>query len=210
MKSSTKDSRRVRVCNPRASKIPRGLSLMPERSIFEVNSNYNATQVGGVLGISDIAQGVGYNQRKGALIHPRRLEIRFLIENLGSAQDVRLILGQLMYDEATLSATNFVNPLGGAAWNIVAPYNRDYVGQSQSDRRLRIIRDEIFHVSNTWKTSQHWFFTVSESEMDLIRYLDSNASNQPIKGALVMYSAGSTVANGPTLQWYARLEFTDA
>ncbi len=192
--------------------VPRALPYRPELSNFDVNySGTCATTFTNAL-ISSIAQGAAYNNRDGSVVTPSSLEITGQITSLSSIENatVRVILAKCRYDQATQTATDAVNPSGGSSFNIVGAYNRDFVGQADSDTRLVILKDEIFTM-NTGSRLNVVFYWKIKTE-GLIRWLSSNASNIPVDGGYSIFFVCNTssVVTFPSINFYSRLVFADS
>ncbi len=204
---SAKSTKKLRRQTPRQPKL-RTLTL--EKNIWDLNASLTCANAYGVLSLASVSQGASYNQRDGAILHPEFLQVRGVIAmDPAGANSVRIILAQLHYDQANLTATDAVAPLGGVNWNITGAYNRDFVGQGLSDRRMTILHDETFVNSTNWHATHHYELRIRLS--GIIRYLQSNATNVPIDGGLVLfYCDAPTTAVHATVQHYSRLVFTDA
>ncbi len=184
--------------------------MVLEKQIYDLNASLTCANAFGTVQLSSLAQGSGFNNRDGSIIHPESITVRGVVafDPVGS-NTCRVILARLRYDGANLTATDAVSPTGGVNWNMTGAYNRDFVGQSEYDRRLVILKDEVFVAGPNWHSVHHFEWRIPVG--GIIRYINSNASNVPVDGALVLFYADApTTAVHATIQHYSRLTFTDA
>ncbi len=197
------------------AKIPRNMGITPEVSVFDVNTNFATTLAYQVLPLSNLLQGDAFNNRDGSVVQAKHIRVRITCQAPATSviwSYARFILALSRYDQQALAITDAVNPGGSTAWNVTGAYNQDFVGQSNSDRRLIILQDKTlaFNTGGVNSAVIEWDMPLNH----LIRWLASNSSNYPVDGGLVLFFCGQAssldAGSYPTAYVYSRLEFLDS
>ncbi len=182
-----------------------------ELNVLDVNFNQVLTTAFVNLPLSTVTQGAAFYQRDGTVVAPKSLRIglNVFVPSPVNTCTARVVLARVKYDNSLVSNTDAVNPAGGSGWNTVSDYNRDFVGQTKSDRRLDILKDETFCFSANGcsNISREWDIPLD----GLIRFPQSSATAPPITGGLVLFMCDNpSGAVHATLLGYSRLLFADA
>lgn len=204
MQASMKKARRPL----KASRVPKRIPYRPEIRYFDATQASTAiTSTPSTLVLTDMATGDAARTRDGPVINLLRITIRMTASAGSSNTSSRVVLARLLYDQATMAATDALENASTASM-----YNRDFVAPRREGNRMEILADWFFGQSLDWNTvlTKHWEIELSGVDKPFVRYLESNATNVPIFGALVLFFIGSSAANGSSVAVQSRVEFLDS
>ncbi len=159
---------------------------------------------------STIAPGDNDQERQGNLISPLRYSVRGLVARGAGDAYLRLIVVQLLYDAAAVTAADPLETTGSAAV-VYSTHNRDFVAPNKQANRMVVLSDTTFNV-DTYHPLQHFFQTFDKAELQskTIRYLDSAGSNIPIMGALGYFVYSNVNASHPMFYATTRVDYVDS
>jgi hypothetical protein len=194
--------------------IPRQIAYEPELKYFDtvkasaVNGFYITPQL---FDLSQVPTAGLPTVRDGLLIRPIRLEMRARIARNNSDDFCRFSIIQFRTDVAAISASDIYS-LAITSKNL-APFERQLFGDGiNQDSRAVVLYDHHYPVSSV--PIQHHVdlaFDFSSKKENLIRYLQSGATNAPVTGALALVTTGTyNGAAGPVLEFVARLLYVDS
>lgn len=197
----------------RVAQLPRSLPILaPELQFYDITSTYTSVPAGSSLALSGLSQGDGANNRDGVVIHPVSLELRLGMICGLSTDSIRVIISRHLTDLAPYNVTQILESVT-AGIGFVSPYNMEYHGQSQADRRIEILYDTTINVGTDWHNRQTRSVSIplNTAKHNLIRYLTGNGTNVPIMGGLMFQTFGNQAGvNAPIIVVYSRLHFLDA
>ncbi len=208
MQNSRKMTRRANKAD-----IPKRLVYRPEIRYYDTTQALtNVTTTASTLVLTDMPTGDAARTRDGPVINLLRTSIRLQAKGANGAPCGRIILARLLYDEATLAVTDALENASP-----ISMYNRDFVAPRREGNRMDILADWCFAMggqaatSSAWNTHlvKDWEINLSNLDKPFVRFLESNATNVPIFGGLVLFFI-SDVVNGFTAAVQARVEFLDS
>jgi hypothetical protein len=194
--------------------IPRQIAYEPELKYFDtvkasaVNGFYITPQL---FDLTQIPTAGLPTVRDGLVVRPIRLEMRARIARNSSDDICRFTIVQFRTDVAALSASD-IYAIAITSKNL-APFERQLFGDGlHQDSRAIVLYDHHYPVSSV--PIQHHVdlsFDFTPTKENLIRFLQSGATNTPVTGGLALVTTGTyNGASGPVLEFVARLLYVDS
>ncbi len=194
--------------NGQAQSVPRLPRLDPEVQFFDSFNNGTYATGGSFINLCGISIGDGASNRDGAVVHPVKLEVKVVLTS-SAATFVRVIYGRYLTDMGLASISQILQ-VSTSPGNLVSPYNRDYNGQSEADRRIEIMYDRTLWLDAATADPHHLVFStdVSNIRHPLIRWDAAGASTVPIYGGYFALIVADTTSGAYSQA--SRITFLDA
>ncbi len=186
-------------------------SLRPEIKYVDAQVSNSFDYNGLATALSNTSTGDGVSGRTGRSLRPVKLDINARI-TVGATSPVtcRFLIVRYLANQAGFSIADILS-IVGSGYATQCPYNIDWIGQANYDRRAEIIYDTTFTVS----TSYIPVYEIKRSfrmkgPHAMLRY--NSADAEPIYGGLLMIAICTLAgpAGLPALTATSRLHFLDA
>ncbi len=158
----------------------------------------------GSVFLTDITQGVAYNQRTGNSVKAIKhlMSFRVRVNNSASATTVRLIVVRGRETETSVPTTADVLETGSANLALISPYEH-----TRPDR-FTILFDRTFAVVVGGENAT----TVIETQLKVSHLLYQNGTGgiaNAAEGQIFLLYISDEATNTPSLDWYSRVVFVD-
>lgn len=191
------------VANVARAVLPIVSAINTEQKFFDFTSTASPTLNTPVIqGLNQIIQGVDENQRIGNSILAKDMNMRFQILINTTTDPQNMIRMVVFVDKQQAGSVPTITQLMQAPTNFQSPYNKDYTD------RFAILKDKYICLNtNNNRVHQGKFYKTLPFH---IRYIGPTAASADLGNNTVYVLWWSAYAlNGPTINYYNRLNFTD-
>lgn len=200
-RTRTRRPRRKLAAGPKALKMVKKLKrfVSPELKFFDTDASTLILTTPTIIDFNLIPQGDSVINRTGNLIRPQSLNLRFIMAKAAAATNtfVRVLIFRALNNQA-------VTPSPG---DILQALTIDSPHEWVMKKRSNILYDRTFYLGPGDRQGHHVHKIVS-LKSKTINYFGSGTGTPETNGIYMMLLSNE-LTNGPTMDWYGRMSFTD-